>query len=322
MSSDDPSLERKSYTYQSGAVYTGQFKGAKRHGIGHWQHPDGEVYEGQYDDNRQSGKGVYVFGKTGKMYVGDWDRGMLHGHGVYYFNSAKTAYYVGKYESDKKNGDGYYMYENNVLTSQSWKGGELIQEREATAAERVDCARQVDDVERSVRPFAPQLLGPLPTTLEMKNFQFPSGATYCGQFSGTKKYGQGYWAHPEGDTYEGSFENNRHHGWGVYTSGKSGKKYAGQWKSGLMHGWGVYFFTPQETEFFVGQYVEDKKHGIGLYHYAESGQSKEQLWAAGELVKETDADEKTVQDYIDAIKAIIKAVHPVAPRYHSDAFST
>jgi len=322
MADDQSGLERKTYTYQSGAVYTGQFKGAKRHGQGHWRHPEGEVYEGQYEDNRQHGKGVYVFGKTGKMFVGDWARGMLHGAGVYYFNSDKTAYFVGTYEGDKKSGDGFYMYENNVLTAQTWKAGELVSEREATAAERVECARLVDEHERAVRPFAPQILGPLPAKLEVKNFQFPSGATYCGQFSGTKKFGQGYWAHPEGDSYEGFFENNRHHGWGVYVSGKSGKKYVGQWRHGVMHGWGVYFFTPQETEFFVGQYAEDKKHGIGMYHYAESGQSKEQLWSAGELVKETDADEEKVHDYLAAIRAIVKVVAPAAPRYHSEAFSS
>lgn len=314
-------LERKTYTYQSGAVYTGEFKGAKRHGRGHWKHPDGEVYEGQYEENRQHGWGVYVFGKTGKMYIGQWIRGMLHGRGAYFFNSAKTAYYVGEYADDKKSGEGYYMYENNVLTCQTWKGGELVAEREATAAERVLCSIELDSIERTTRPFAPQILGALPASLEVKNFQFPSGATYCGQFSGTKKFGQGFWSHPEGDWYEGQFEANRHQGWGVYVSGRSGKKYVGQWRGGLMHGWGVYFFTAQETEFFVGQYVEDKKHGIGLYHYAESGQSKEQLWSAGELVKETDADEAKVNEYLDAIKELVKAVKPVAPRYHSEAFS-
>ena len=315
-------LERKTYTYQSGAVYQGQFKGAKRHGQGHWQHPDGEVYEGQYDDNRQNGWGVYVFGKTGKRYVGQWARGMLHGKGVYFFNAAQTAFYLGTYADDKKHGDGYYMYENNVMTAQTWKAGELVQEREASPAERVECAKQMSEIQREVRAVAPLVLGPLPAKLEVKNFQFPSGATYCGQFTGTKKFGQGFWSHPEGDSYEGQFENNRHEGWGVYISGRSGKKYVGQWHDGLMHGWGVYFFTPQETEFFVGQYVSDKKHGIGMYHYAESGQSKEQLWADGELVKETDADESKVQEFLEAIRTLLQVVRPFAPRYHSEAFSS
>jgi hypothetical protein len=313
-------LEFKTYTYQSGAVYEGSFRGTKRHGSGYWRHPDGETYEGEYNNNKQHGRGVYVFGKAGKQYVGNWDTGVMQGLGAYYFNAGKSTYFVGQYVADKKHGSGYYMYENGLLTQQTWTDGELQSEQEASPVDRVECARALHALVIDVRAVAPKELGKQPENLDVKNFKFPSGATYCGQFSGSKKHGQGYWAHPDGDSYEGAFEDNKHCGWGVYVSGKSGKKYVGQWTDGMMHGCGIYFFNPQETEYFVGQYRNDKKDGVGLYHFAETGSSKAQLWEAGELIKETDSDENAVMGYVAAIKKIIEVVSPNAPRYRSCAF--
>lgn len=310
----EPTLENKTYTYQSGAVYEGTFKGTKRHGRGHWQHPDGEVFEGEYEDNKQHGLGVYVFGSSGKRYLGSWAQGEMSGEGIYYF-TARSMYYVGGYEKDKKHGTGFYMYENGVLTLQSWSYGEMTSETEAQPRDHVEAARKVREIFCSVRKVAPKQLGAQPAALDVKTFQFPSGATYTGEYYGTKKHGLGYWLHPEGDSFEGEFEDNRHVGWGVYVTGKSGKKYVGQWEDGKMSGWGVYFFTPQETEYYVGQYRDDRKHGMGMYHFAESGDSKVMTWENGQLVKEFDADENTVVSFVTAIKRIVDIVGRVAPHY-------
>ena len=319
----DAQLEFKTYTYSStGAVYEGTFKGTKRHGKGHWRHPNGEIFEGEYSENKQNGKGVYVFGKTGKQYIGYWATGQMHGVGCYYFAADKSTFYLGQYAEDKKHGSGFYVYDNGVMTVQSWNAGELVNEVEALPVDRIECAKQLYDLVQDVRSVAPKELGEMPPKLETKSFQFPSGATYCGQFFGTKKHGQGNWTHPDGDSYEGHFEDNKHTGWGVYISGRSGKKYAGQWTDGKMHGWGVYFFNPQETEYYCGQYKDDKKDGTGIYHFAESGQTKLQVWSLGELVNETDADEETVMAYVAAIKKLVAIVQPAAPRYHSKAFSS
>ena len=202
-----------------------------------------------------------------------------------------------------------------MLTVQQWRAAELTSEREATPGERVDCAARLRDLLMRVRRVAPKTLGPLPEPQSSRLFQFPSGATYTGQYHGQKKQGVGLWIHPEGDCYEGCFDENLHSGWGVYTSGRSGKRYVGQWLAGVMHGWGVYFFTPQETEYFVGTYIDDKKHGVGMYHYAESGMNKLQQWKGGELVSEADVDAEMAAQWHDAIRRIVELVLPFAPRY-------
>lgn len=314
--------EIKKYTYKSGAVYEGTFDGNMRSGRGHWEHPEGEVYEGEYANNKQNGLGIYVFNDTGKRYLGHWVDGQMNGEGIYYFNRDKTAYYYGNYTNDKKDGSGHYMYETGVMTTQKWTMGALDTEEETPPVDIVDCEIAVKVLTDAVHAVAPNVMGVAPPPSEVRTFQFPSGATYTGQYYGTKKHGCGYWLHPEGDSYEGQFESNKHNGWGVYVIGRSGKKYVGHWRDGKMNGIGVYFFNPQETEYFVGLYREDVKNGRGLYHFAESGSSKIQMWENGTLKQEADADELTQKQYEAAIRKIIETVRPCAPNYEPVAFTS
>ncbi|KAG8345289.1 hypothetical protein TRVL_03893 [Trypanosoma vivax] len=307
--------QTRRYTYRSGAVYEGSFEGTKRHGRGHWIHPGGESYEGEYVENKQEGLGVYRFVESGKCYVGNWKSGQMHGEGVYFFSADCCTYYVGSYSDDKKDGVGFYSYENGVVTSQRWARGELQHEEEATPLQRVECTVKVDSILAQVRGVAPAVLGERLAPSGERSFQFPSGATYIGEHHGTKKHGVGYWCHPEGDSYEGQYEMNRHSGWGVYTVGRSGKKFVGHWRDGKMHGVGVYFFNPQETEYYIGAYKSDVKHGRGLYHFAESGRNKVQLWVDGSIVEEAESDDILLKQYEEAMKRIMQLVRPYAPRY-------
>lgn len=314
-------VEVKTYQYKSGAVYEGTFDGNLRSGRGHWSHPSGETYEGQYANNKFEGLGVYVFNNTGKRYLGNWHGGQMNGMGIYYFNRENTAYYVGNYTDDKKDGSGHYMYETGIMTSQKWAAGQLKSEEETSPVEMVKVAIAKKELSEAVRVVAPKVLGEIPPPSEVRTFQFPSGATYTGQYFGTKKHGRGYWLHPEGDSYEGQFENNKHNGWGVYIIGRSGKKFVGLWQDGKMNGMGVYFFNPHETEYFIGFYRDDVKHGRGLYHFADSGNNRIQIWENGTLKEEADAGEAIVKEYLDTIRRIVDTVKPFAPSYEPIAFA-
>ncbi|CCD12680.1 unnamed protein product [Trypanosoma congolense IL3000] len=311
---DQLTLQQRKYTYKSGAVYEGTFRGAMRHGRGHWQHPSGEMYEGEYVGNKPEGLGVYRFNTSGARYVGSWTEGKMHGEGVYFFGAGSIPCYVGTYAADKREGMGFYCYENGVVTAQTYVDGALQKETEATPLQWVEFNQKIDALLRAVRAVAPKSLGEVPPVCSERTFQLPSGVSYRGQYSGTKKQGIGYWEHPEGDWYEGEFEQNKHSGWGVYVVGRSGKKYVGHWRNGKMDGVGIYFFNPQETEYFVGTYKEDMKHGRGFYHFAESGHNKLQLWSGGAIVEEEDGD-AVAEGYQEVIKKIIEVVRVVAPRY-------
>lgn len=310
----------REHTFPSGAVYKGGFSGSLRHGTGFWTHPNGEQYEGEYRENKKHGHGVYRFKDTGKEYVGEWEDDQMTGKGIYYFNREHSACYFGGYEKDKKHGSGTYLYENGRWTAQQWDRGNLLSEVALRPTQLVAKAVEARQWLEEVRPVAPHLLGEMPPPSEVRAFQFPSGATYTGQYYGTKKHGTGQWLHPEGDKYEGQFEMNKHHGWGVYTIGRSGKKYLGEWRGGKMNGIGVYFFSPEESEYFVGTYRDDVKHGQGMYHFASNDKNKVQLWEDGTLVKESEATAEEVQEYLETIKQILAVVKPFAPEYEQKIF--
>ncbi|CCW61169.1 unnamed protein product [Phytomonas sp. EM1] len=313
-------VEIRQYTYKSGAFYEGTFDGVMRSGRGYWRHPKGEVYEGEYRNNKEEGLGVYKFEGSGKTYIGQWLNGKMHGAGIYYFNPEHTVYYIGHYVEDQKHDLGYYCYESGILTTQKWDMGRLIHEEPSTPVEQVDVAIQINELIAKVRIVAPRQLGEISSS-KMHTFQFPYGATYTGQYLGTKKHGQGYWLHPEGDSYEGQFENNKHNGWGVYIIGRSGKKFVGSWRDGKMDGIGIYFFNPQETEYFFGNYHADLKHGCGMYHFAESGHNRLQTWENGVLKEEMSMDESSLAEYTKAIHKLIQTVCPYAPNYEPIAFA-
>ncbi|CCW69249.1 unnamed protein product [Phytomonas sp. Hart1] len=316
---NNTNIEVKQYTYRSGAVYKGTFDGVKRSGRGYWRHPKGEVYEGEYKNNKEEGLGVYKFEGTGKIYIGQWLNGKMNGCGVYFFNLEHTVYFVGNYVDDQRHGLGHYSYESGILTTQQWDMGQLIHEESSTPLEQVNVAIQIQNFISEVRVVAPLELGEVPSS-KIHTFQFSYGATYTGQYLGTKKHGQGYWLHPEGDSYEGQFENNKHNGWGVYIVGRSGKKFVGSWRDGKMNGIGIYFFNPQETEYYIGNYRADLKHGCGMYHFAESGHDRLQTWEDGVLKEELGMDELFVEAYIKAIHKLIETVGSYAPNYEPIAF--
>ena len=73
-------------------VYTGERNDGKlRHGKGRIDWPNGDFYEGDFNDGLRSGKGVYSC-KGGKhIYEGEWKLGKRHGQGVESWPNGQTV---------------------------------------------------------------------------------------------------------------------------------------------------------------------------------------------------------------------------------------
>lgn len=54
----------KNYRHEDGGVYSGQWQGRNKQGLGVYRYPGGARYEGEWRNNSKEGRGVYTFPKV------------------------------------------------------------------------------------------------------------------------------------------------------------------------------------------------------------------------------------------------------------------
>ncbi len=62
---------------------------------------------------------------------------------------------------------------------------------------------------------------------------YPNGATYKGDFMGSKRHGKGIHTSPNGAKYVGEFKDDKRNGHGTLTF-SDGRKQEGNWKNGWL----------------------------------------------------------------------------------------
>jgi len=82
-------------TWSNGLVYEGYFRQGLKQPRGVLRFADGDVYEGDFKENKISGKGR-LFNLSKKiMYEGDWLDNKMHGEGFYIWKDGRS--YQGEY---------------------------------------------------------------------------------------------------------------------------------------------------------------------------------------------------------------------------------
>ena len=64
-----------------GDYYTGAIADGKREGFGIYTYPNGDVYEGEWENDRKNGKGIFISVKQKINYSGVFKNDKYHGHG-------------------------------------------------------------------------------------------------------------------------------------------------------------------------------------------------------------------------------------------------
>ena len=93
-------------TYQNGEVYEGQYVDERRHGVGEYHYLDGSIYEGEWFKNKRQGFGVFSV-SDGSIYEGEWDRDYIHGEGIWRW--ADGSSFMGDNIDGERTGRGVYI---------------------------------------------------------------------------------------------------------------------------------------------------------------------------------------------------------------------
>ncbi|XP_069564858.1 radial spoke head 1 homolog isoform X1 [Brachyistius frenatus] len=91
----------------------------ERHGVGKAVLPNGDVYQGEYQNGKRHGQGTYHF-KNRAKYVGDYSHNMKHGQGTFYYPDGSK--YEGMWVEGSRQGHGIYSYPNNDTYDGEWLG--------------------------------------------------------------------------------------------------------------------------------------------------------------------------------------------------------
>lgn len=102
--------------------YLGEYEGPRnekdeRHGHGKATLPNGDTYEGMYENGKRHGQGVYRF-KNGSRYIGEYIKNKKHGNGTFIYPDGSK--YEGCWVEDQRCGFGKYFYINGDTYEGEW----------------------------------------------------------------------------------------------------------------------------------------------------------------------------------------------------------
>ncbi|XP_053408505.1 radial spoke head 1 homolog isoform X2 [Mercenaria mercenaria] len=102
--------------------YLGEYEGSRndkdeRHGQGKATLPNGDTYEGLYENGKRHGHGVYRF-KNGSRYTGEYIKNKKHGNGTFIYPDGSR--YEGSWVDDQRCGFGKYFYVNGDTYEGEW----------------------------------------------------------------------------------------------------------------------------------------------------------------------------------------------------------
>lgn len=93
------------------AVYDGDFRLGKKHGMGTMVYPDGSKYNGSWIDDKRHGNGSYQY-SNGDIYNGAWADDKKNGDGSYFYEANKSQL-IGEWK-DNKYVKGKWVHKDNT----------------------------------------------------------------------------------------------------------------------------------------------------------------------------------------------------------------
>lgn len=225
------------YTFKTGAIYFGEWRGSARHGMGQQTWPDGAKFVGIWDANAAGGLGQFTHA-DGDVFVGQWKNNVARGFGTYYHKNGLASYsghwvddlqdgdgieewdngskYIGQFVHGRKEGNGIYRWPDGSTYSGQWRANSINGHGQYVSK---DCREFKGMWREAIIDGSGQ-------------FSWADGRIFRGQYTENQKQGFGVFTWRDGSRFEGFWHSGKRHGHGATYSSRGDVLKNGVWKHG------------------------------------------------------------------------------------------
>jgi len=255
--------------FSDGSHYEGDLdKTRGMHGKGRQTKADGDVYEGEFQDNLRHGTGKWV-SLSGWTYTGQYAHGYRDGRGIEVFQDGSR--YEGEYKSGQRSGQGRFTEVNGAVREGEWRADKLqgkckIHEAAGDKYEGTCVLGKYSGQGRLERVADESVYeGDFVDGVYHGQGRLKApGYAYEGGFAIGMKSGRGKEIFETGEQYEGEFVRNERSGQGVLriADGDGVMTYDGTFKKGVFAGQGTLTVDEQsfKGEFKQGVFIRGMIH--------------------------------------------------------------
>lgn len=296
----------------------GSYSTAWSHCVGNFETPEGNRYEGHFQQGQPHGYGVFFYladGPTqGDVYSGEWENGHMTGVGTYFFSYG--ALYSGQYRNGLYHGVGLFYYSNGdlyrgmFLNGTPHGQGKLLQSGKTFEGEFVsgvlaggqltvipDRNPVIDLAALTTAKTA--VAAPTAPTVADANIKAASAASSDAKRTSEARSAEKTTTTKSTKTTSSkakkkvakklpACKGRQSAQWtacvGKIQFASSGVRYQGEFLDGKPHGKGRSKLPNGDV--YVGEYLNGKRHGQGEMRSASDGSVRKGLWENGDFVSE------------------------------------
>lgn len=248
-----------------GAVYKGELKEGRFHGLGKMVFPDGSYYKGEFVDGSFSGDGTFVY-SSGEKYEGNFVMGVMQGYGTLTDDDGNI--YAGEFHQQRYQGRGKQTLETGAIYEGEFQNGFYHGQGKYQHEDIVYEGQFVD--------------GSLEGEGRYTDYE---GGVYTGEVKAWVADGRGVKVSKEGSTTTGEFENGYAVGSGEIIA-HDGSTYKGELEYGQPEGKGV--MTYADGSIYEGGFSYGNRQGLGKFIAAGGVDDPETItngkWRSNKLV--------------------------------------
>ncbi len=236
-------------------------------GFGKFKYANGDIYEGEFYDDKREGFGIYTW-KSGEKYIGENIADVFSGFGVLEFTDGTK--YIGDFKSGEFDGEGEKTLSNGTKQVGIFEKGKYLGKISyySKPIGTTGCLNGDCDEGYGMKYYTgnDRYFGYFRNGKRdgYGAYYWDDGTRWVGQFNQNLLTGYGSYFFITGEKYVGYFIDSKRNGWGINYDPTSGVKKIGFWEDNNL-------VTPKSTLMkeatAAGCISGDCKNGFGKYVY-------------------------------------------------------